>query len=335
MPAMRESVQPLGAHMVRRLPTKAELAERTSLVLTERDKEILSAVHTQGFLTTDLIELAFFPPPAGGRRTHSSRAYDRLRQLWLWSYLERVELPVSRTLGGRQPFLYTLGRRGVPVVTAHLGPDAGPVHCRRLDRLDNVFVEHDLIVATLWANLKALIRSTQVPGLRWTPERELRACHARVKDPEKGRWIPFLPDAHIEIDNPDDTVQCYLVEVDMGTLTLARFRRKLRAFETYLAQGLFERNWDRSVFDVMVLTNSRSRLQHLWQAARSEVPEERWDWYLFATFEILQPRKFGGQAYLTLGGEQTGLLDDDAFEEKRGDDAGVSLPIRVGRAAGV
>ena len=114
----------------------------------------------------------------------------------------------------------------------------------------------------------------------------------------------------------------------MGTLTLARFRRKLRAFETYLVQGLFERNWSRSIFDVLVLTSSQSRLQNLWKAARLEVPEDRWDWHLFATFEILQPQELGGQAWLTLGGERAGLLDDDAYEEKRGDGAGLGDAIR-------
>ena len=310
---MCESAQPLTTRLVRRIPTRAELATRVPLALTDRDKEILFAVYTQGFLTTDLVELAFFSPPASGRNTHSSRAYERIRQLWLWSYLERVELPVSSALGGRRPFLYALGRRGVPVVTDHLGPGTPPVHCRRFDRLDDVFVEHDLTVAALWANLEALTRATEVRGLRWVPERALRGYRARVRDPLSGRSLPFLPDAYVELVYPDDTVQCYLVEVDMGTLTLARFRRKLRAFETYLAEGLFEKSWGRSAFDVMVLTSSRSRLEHLWRAALQEVPEERWDWYLFATFEILQLKTFHDQSYLTLRGERVGVLDDDAF----------------------
>ncbi|MCL5736478.1 MAG: hypothetical protein M1274_13005, partial [Actinobacteria bacterium] len=91
---MRECIQPLTAHVVRRLPTEVDLAGCTPLVLTAREMDILAAVHIEGFLTTDLIELAFFPRPDSGRQTHYSRAYDRLRQLWLWSYLDRVELPV-------------------------------------------------------------------------------------------------------------------------------------------------------------------------------------------------------------------------------------------------
>ncbi len=48
-------------------------------------------------------------------------AYERVRDLWLWGYLERVELPVARVLGGRRPFLYALGLQAVPIVEHRMG----------------------------------------------------------------------------------------------------------------------------------------------------------------------------------------------------------------------
>jgi Replication-relaxation len=140
-------VQELRGHYVRRLPTPAEIAARPPIVLTERDRQVLVAVHQHGFLTTDLVELAFFPPRCGSRSSASSKAYERLRELWLWGYLERVELPVARVLGGRRPFLYSLGRQGVAFVEMRMGTTALPVQPRRLDRLDHVFVDHDLKAA--------------------------------------------------------------------------------------------------------------------------------------------------------------------------------------------
>jgi hypothetical protein len=92
------------------------------VVLTERDRQLLVAVHQHGFLTTDLVELAFFPPSNGSRSSASSKAYERVRDLWLWGYLERVELPVARVLGGRRPFLYSLGLQGVPTSRHALAP---------------------------------------------------------------------------------------------------------------------------------------------------------------------------------------------------------------------
>ncbi len=95
---MRESLigtRQLRNQMLRRLPTKAELERRTPIVLTERDKSILVAIYTHGFLTTELIEVAFFPPPAGGRQSPCSQAYERLQRLWEW-----VVCGTSRTADG-------------------------------------------------------------------------------------------------------------------------------------------------------------------------------------------------------------------------------------------
>lgn len=107
----------LRRHMACCRPSPRELERRTPSVLTERAKEILVAMHQHGFLTSELIELAFFPRPRQRRRVSScSRALERIRCLWLWGCLNRVELPVSRQLGGRRPFRYTLGRPGVQIV---------------------------------------------------------------------------------------------------------------------------------------------------------------------------------------------------------------------------
>lgn len=152
--------QAISGQMLRQSRTKAELAKRTPIVLTDTDKDILRAIHTHGFLTTELIELAFFPEPSPGRRSPCSRAYERLQQLWRWGYAERIEPPIARSIGGRRPYLYALGRRGEPVVAQALGQSSTHVQRRRLDRLSSLFVDHDLKIAAFWANLVALLRST-------------------------------------------------------------------------------------------------------------------------------------------------------------------------------
>jgi hypothetical protein len=171
----RANVQELRGQYVRRLPTPEEIATRSPIVLTERDRELLVAVHRHGFMTTDLVELAFFPPRTGNgiRSSASSKAYERLRELWLWGYLERIELPVARVLGGRRPFLYSLGRQGVAFVETRMGTTALPVQPRRLDRLDHVFVDHDLKAAALWANLRDELRGRR--GCKLSLARRARA----------------------------------------------------------------------------------------------------------------------------------------------------------------
>jgi hypothetical protein len=278
-------VQELRGHYVRRLPTPAEISARSPIVVTERDRQVLVAVHQQGFLTTDLVELAFFPPRNGSRSSASSKAYERLRELWLWGYLERVELPVARVLGGRRPFLYAIGQQAVP---------------RRLDRLDHVFVDHDLKAAALWANLRAQLRGRRGCRWLWIGERELRAKRMRVHSRHGDYWLPFLPDAYFEVTYPDGDVQCALVEVDMGTLTLRRFARKVEAFENALDDDVFRRHFKRDEFEVLVLTSSKRRLEALRGVATRVVDGSRHDLYWFATFDVLSPIAFQSASWLDL-----------------------------------
>jgi Replication-relaxation len=299
------SIQELRGHYVRRLPTPAQISARRPIVLTERDRQLLVAVHQQGFLTTDLVELAFFPPRDGSRSSASSKAYERLRDLWLWGYLERIELPVARVLGGRRPFLYSLGRQGVAYVEQRMGTATLPVQPRRLDRLDHVFVDHDLQAAAFWANLTAQLR-THTPRVRrftWLGERELRARRMRVRDPDGKYWLPFLPDAYFEITYTDDRIQCALVEIDMGTLTLRRFARKIRAFETALDREVFRKHFKQDEFEVFVLTQSERRLDALRRAASPVVHSDRWGNYFFATFDALEPDNFPDWEWCDVDGE--------------------------------
>jgi hypothetical protein len=311
------AIRPLRRHLVRRVPRRADLEARTPMVLTERDREILHAIHIHGFLTTDLIGLAFFPPAPGGRSTPSSRCYERVDQLFRWDFVERVELPVARTAGGRRPYLYALGQRGLPVVSPLLAPGEPPAQRRRLDRLVELFVDHELTVARLWANLAALLRSR---GIRWSweSERQIRRHRMRVQD-TASRWkLAVLPDGYFRVDYPDSDVQCGLVEVDMGTLTLARFRRKVRAIEIAREAGVFGWRWGHDDVDVAVVTHSAARLRNLQAAARAEVPEWRQRQYLFATLDALEPARFGGRHWLPLeeDAQPERLLYDAAYPDE-------------------
>lgn len=289
----------LRDHVVRRLPTERDLLGRIPLVLTTRDRKILRAIGRNGYLTTELIELAYFPTVrADGRAT--TAVYDRLRQLWLWGYVERVELPVARVIGGRRPFLYTLGPNGVRLVDAQKRETDAAARRRRLDRLSELFVGHNLTVAAVWANLVALTRSDPITLRRWEPEAEIRVRRARVKDPETNRWLPFLPDGFFQLDYRDGRIQCGVVEVDLGTHGLPAIRRKFRAFELYLAQGLFAKHWRQETFEVYVLASSEKRLHHLWQIGREEVPSDRWGVYYFARTDVLAPGRFRDADWLGL-----------------------------------
>lgn len=314
-------IRVLRKQMVSHRPSPSDRIDRKPIVLTDRDREILVDVHTHGFLTAELIEKVHFPDLDHDRRTRSSCCYDRLKLLWSWDYLARVEPPIARVLGGRRPYLYALGPRGVPAVQAQLGGDT-LVRCRRLERLDDLFVEHDLRLGRFWAELKRTVRTSRLTEMMWESERELRTRHLRVRDPkDERRWLPFLPDAIADARYPDKTWQTCLVEVDMGTLSLRRFRRKVRAFEACLASGLFEKEFGGHVFYVVVLAPSWPRLIHLFRAAGAEVAKDRQQLYAFNTLERLEAAGLRAAKWARLDGTSEPLLDADAFDKpSQGDD---------------
>jgi hypothetical protein len=209
---------------------------------------------------------------------------------------------VARVLGGRRPFLYTLGQQGVPLVERRAGTATLPVQPRRLDRLDHLFIDHDLKAAALWANVLAQLRGRRGCRWLWLGERELRARRMRVRSPQGNYWLPFLPDAYFEVVYPNDDLQASLVEIDMGTLTLRRFGRKVQAFEAALDDGVFRRYFKRDEFEVLVLTTSRRRLQALRQVATRAVRGGRHDLWYFATFEALDPTRFANAEWIDLDG---------------------------------
>jgi hypothetical protein len=102
---------------------------------------------------------------------------------------------------------------------------------------------------------------------------------------------------------PNGDVQCVIVEIDMGTLTLRRFARKVQAFETALDDDVFRRHFNRDDFEVLVLTTSKRRLEALRQVAARVVPGGRRDLYQFATFDALSPTGFANATWLDLDGQ--------------------------------
>lgn len=299
---------PFQGHLVRRPPTEGEVTSRGSCVLTQRDLDIIAATGLHGFLTASLVGLAFFTPLAGTQRRPTSRAFERLRLLWLWGYLDRYVLPAPRGTLGNVPFLYALGTSGLPYVGP--SPTKNVMAPRYLEQLDPRFVQHELAAAAVWAHLQAQVQTGQLVACRWTPERVLRGQRQRVQDPATQQWLPVLFDGYAELEHEDGQVRCCMVEIDRGTLTVDRFHRKLRAWESYIGSGRFTADWGHADGSLVVFVESWGRLRELWKAGRRLIPESRWDRYLFATLNILAPDRFGAaDGWLSLRSEYTSLLD--------------------------
>jgi len=313
MPARAQVFKPLRRQMVRRRPAPSELGQRRAITITPRDQEILRAVYHHGFLTVEHIELAFFPP-CDTRTSSSSAAYDRTRSLWLWGYLEKVELPVARMLGGRLPCLFAIGTRAVSTLAASLGNGTRPVHERRLDRLDDRNIDHDLRAASFWANLTVLARSaTLIQEWAWTAERDIRAQKRFAVDPDTNKSRTIAPDGEFRVVYSDGDIQLGFLEVDMGTVPLRQFRKKMRGFDLYLNDRYGARK--NVIPEVYVLAHSQRRLEELRDATNAAIADDSQVGYFFATFPVLEPMAFADTCWQDLSGEQNCLLFPKAFPD--------------------
>ncbi|MPZ14967.1 MAG: hypothetical protein GEU73_11190 [Chloroflexi bacterium] len=81
-----------------------------------------------------------------------------------------------------------------------------------------------------------------------------------------------------------------------------------------MSAGLFEERIGHDVFDVIVLTHSESRLKNLRQAAIQEMDEDRRQYYLYATFDALDAKKFGEDVWLDLTDQHAWILSHDLTE---------------------
>jgi hypothetical protein len=296
-------------HLSRRPPTQDELARRPSCRLTPRDLEILEAANGHPLLTAELVGLALFPPDRADPRYASSRAYARLRSLWLWGYLDRFTLPAPRGYVGGVPDLFALGPQGRHLVTRRLQSRLRPARAKP-EELDVRFVQHELLVATAWAHLRALVRTRRLCACRWTPERAWRTPRRYARDPADGERLRVLPDGAAALAYLDGTERLCAVEIDRGTLTNDDLGKKLRAWEGYVGGGHLARDHGRSDATLLVLVDDWGTLAARWKLGREAVPERSWGRYLLGRTELLAPGRFADEVgWLALDGQYHALLD--------------------------
>src|SRR5581483_2088461 len=94
-----------------------------SISLTARDVQIILMVYSYWGLTTDVLARAFWPRSYRSSDTH----YERLRRLSQAGYLQVRAISTLSSYGTSRHF-YTVGRRGLPIVSHQL-------HLSRSERL--------------------------------------------------------------------------------------------------------------------------------------------------------------------------------------------------------
>lgn len=225
--------------------------------LTDRDKQIVEAVHLYRVLRQDQIQALFFGSRSAAQRV-MVRLYDH-------GFLERCFIPV---LSGRSPTFYVLDRRGAELLRAEMGYDELSWH-HSSKSLSSDFLEHTLAINDVRI---AITLAASQPGfdlLEWRSESDIKADYDRVTLQTKTggkRAIPIVPDSYFVLQTPLGRAPFFL-ELDRGTETLVRFQTKIRAYVAYYASGGYERRFGSKSLRVLTVTTGEKRRDNLHMSA--------------------------------------------------------------------
>lgn len=223
------------------------------IVLTERDREILSGVFLHRAMRRDQIEALYFGS--------TPRANARLRLLFDHGLLMR-SFPPEAPFGAQA--VYTIALAAVPAVAAHLEWDEAEVRATTRKSPTPRFLEHTLAIVEFYLALRRDVAAT--PGLaleKWLPEILCRQEY-EARRGSTGAWCKevFRPDAFARL-RVGERVRDVFLEIDLGHTSRPEWERKLASYAEVLQSGLFEETYRSEAFSLLVVTTGPRRAQHL------------------------------------------------------------------------
>ena len=181
--------------------------------------------------------------------------------------------------------IYALSAKGGQLVNM---PPRGPR--RRQDEflVADFFVLHQLAVNLVYCDLKfGHALPAQAQFVNWT------AFFEPIVPA-----ISLIPDGYVEVRAYGRNIAAFL-EVDLGHERLAVWATKAKHYLQLAVSGEFSRHFHLPQFRVLVLVNSKRRLQSIRGAVASVTPKIFW----FATLEDARGEKFSGPVWLRPEGD--------------------------------
>jgi hypothetical protein len=262
-----------------RLPRHRRVDEPPPMRLTERDIEIIKTVHDFRVMRGDQIQSLFF----GSQSTASFR----LSRLYQHGFLDRHFLSSMGGLASSPP-LYTVGAQATAVLRQACG--LGPGQIRRplaKKQLSPLFLEHMMTINTVRVAVTLAARQNEFSLEEWRDDAMLRSDYDRVRIATAGgrqREVSVIPDSYFVLRVPQGKAHFFL-EVDRGTMTTARFRSKVLAYQAYIQSGQYQRRYQTKSLRILTITLSEHRLRNLKQEAEAVSGQP----FLFTTMNRIAP----------------------------------------------
>ena len=279
-----------------RLPRigRADELRQPRFRLTERDRNIVMSVYEHRILTTNQIEILFFPSGSETpKSTYNSRCRMRLQVLYHAGYLQRDEQP-QKISEGRKPLLYTLDAKGAELVAqAKDVPFAALDWSKSELRISPFTLQHLLATNDVRIAIEVWARRHNLVIAKWLDDHTLRQRGStdyvmfKTKEGSQQR-AAIVPDGYFILESDEDRHHQFL-EIDMGTTTgmyakygRRDFARKVHIYLEYYRSGRYQTRYSTRSMRVLTITTSDKRLANL-KAVTEKVGGRGRFW--FTTFE--------------------------------------------------
>ena len=254
-------------------PTKKS---RIPDVLTPVDISLIATVYRYYFVTIEQVTKALYSPGS------YSTVKNRLASLEKRGYLLSLYYPTVKK--GNSPKIYTIARAGLNILKEQEYDVPTRFHPVEQKEKTYFFLQHTLTVNDVLIACATIEKSyPAIKVVRMVHERRLRL------EPEKypigifsddGRLIreelfTLIPDAFVEFHIEQETKRfrsCILFEIDRDTTEAKRFKKKIRAYITYLKTGRFTKKYKaRSVTIAYPTTGGKARVEQMQEWTRDEL----------------------------------------------------------------
>lgn len=255
--------------------------------LTERDRRILHELYRGRYFTVYQLLALLWRRPDGSLPTSPRAAQHRLQLLSEAGLLRVIKQRVQRGEGDL-PYIYALNRAGAVVVSEELGVDYKLIDWKPKALEENyIFLQHLLETHNLRIAMTLSAEKHGIALSDWLYENVLRSKewtdHVLLKDSKgKEERVAVIPDSFCVLETPRG-VGYFPIEIDRGTVTLARWRQKVQAYITYHASGDYHKRYNARNFRLLTLTTSLPRLMNLKSEAEKVAPQDGRFW--FTTFD--------------------------------------------------
>jgi len=245
--------------------------------LTNRDRDIIMALHKYRFLTTDHLQTLTNTKSRWGINT-------RLRLLYDNKYIDRPKAQFAIfSHANKRPVIYALGDKGASLLSTRYGIPMPPsVHWTDKNRrIRENHIEHKLGISNFMISIEMMCQRSdhlemidQQAILSRSPKHIRQSKYpfrwkTKIRYKGKQHDIAIVPDYVFGIRNTEtDREKFYFVEIDRGTMPILRrdinqtsLMRKILSYADTLEHDLVRKRFDMNGFQVLTVTTSDERIK--------------------------------------------------------------------------